>query len=258
MSSIVLTETRANVVILTLNRPEAANALSKKLVSALLQKLAEIECQSELRVVVLTAAGGRAFCAGADLKERKSMDQAAVIAFLQQLRLLTTGLEQLKQPVIAAIDGAAMGGGLELALACDLRVASAQARFALPETSLGIIPGAGGTQRLTRLIGLAQARDLILTARKIDAPQALALGLVNELTTQSALPRALEIAQAIAANAPLAVQQAKRAINQGFGLGLSEALDIEQQCYLPTLHSADRVEALKAFAEKRAPAFRGI
>jgi enoyl-CoA hydratase/carnithine racemase len=208
-------------------------------------------------VLILAAAGERAFCAGADLKERREMDDAQVVAFLDSFRALNQMLQDMPFPVIAAVDGAAMGGGLELALACDFRVAGPKAVFALPETSLGIIPGAGGTQRLSRLVGLAQARKMILTARRIDARQALNMGLVDELGEESALQLAQGLAREIARNAPVAIRQAKRAMSGTAHLSLAEALDHERSCYLETLKTEDRLEALRAFKEKRAPVFLG-
>jgi enoyl-CoA hydratase/carnithine racemase len=206
----------------------------------------------------LHGAGERAFCAGADLKERAAMAPDEVTAFLGQLRRLNDGVAALRCPVIAAINGAAMGGGLELALACDLRLVAADASMGLTETSLAIIPGAGGTQRLPRIVGMARAKELIFTARRIDADEALRIGLVNEVVPRSRLlERAREIADEIAHNSPLAVAQAKRSVNRGIERPLEQALAIEQECYAPLLKTADRLEALKAFTEKRKPEFTG-
>jgi len=229
---------------------------------AMLHGLAELQARAAadraLRVVILTGAGDRAFCAGADLKERARMGDAEVAGFHRALRDALAGLEALPQPVIAAINGAALGGGLELALACDLRVAAEGIEVGLPEVGLGIIPGGGGTQRLARAIGVARAKDLVLTARRVDAVEALAYGLVTRAAPPGALREAaLEMAGEVARNAPVSLRQAKRAIDGGFHLPLEEALDLENRMYQDCLQTKDRVEALKAFAEKRRPVFTG-
>lgn len=248
----------SDVVVITLNRPQQANALSRGLVAELLASVADIEADPSVRACIVTGAGERAFCAGADLKERAGMTPEQVTAFLEQLRKLMDGVAALRCPVIAAINGAAMGGGLELALACDLRLVAADASMGLTETSLAIIPGAGGTQRLPRLVGAARAKELIFTARRVSADEALRIGLVNEVVSRNRLlDRAREIAAEIARNGPLAVAQAKRAIDRGLEAPLRQALAIEQECYAPVLATADRVEALHAFAEKRQPVFSG-
>jgi enoyl-CoA hydratase/carnithine racemase len=209
-------------------------------------------------VVVLTGAGDRAFCAGADLKERARMTAEEVHGFHAGIRDALLRVERAPQPFVAAINGAALGGGLELALACDLRVAADGAELGLPEVSLGIIPGAGGTARLPRLVGVARAKDLVLTARRIGAAEALAMGLVSRIAPAARLQaEALALAEQIARNAPISLRQAKRALEEGFHLPLEEALALENRLYQDCLASKDRVEALRAFAEKRPPAFTG-
>jgi methylglutaconyl-CoA hydratase len=181
-----------------------------------------------------------------------------VHAFHEGLRAALRGIEQAPQPFVAAINGAALGGGLELALACDLRVASDAAQLGLPEVSLGIIPGGGGTQRLARLVGVAHAKDLVLTARRVGAAEALSMGLVTQLAPpQRLLPDALALAERVARNAPVSLRQAKRAIDGGFHLPLEEALDLENRLYQDCIGTKDRTEALRAFAEKRPPVFTG-
>jgi enoyl-CoA hydratase/carnithine racemase len=208
--------------------------------------------------VVITGAGDKAFCAGADLKERARMSAAEVHGFHRGLREALGAIEAAPQPVIAAINGAALGGGLELALACDLRVAAEAAQLGLPEVSLGIIPGAGGTQRLARLVGVGRAKDLVLTARRIGAAEALAMGLVTRVAPAGRLlDDALALAAEVARNAPISLRQAKRAIDGGLHLPLEEALDLENRLYQDCLGTKDRVEALRAFAEKRPPVFTG-
>ncbi|MFH1811000.1 MAG: enoyl-CoA hydratase-related protein [Pseudomonadota bacterium] len=258
MNPLCLFERVGHVAILTLNRPEAANALSRALVAELATRLAEAAADKELRALVVTGAGDRVFCAGADLKERREMAPEEVPLFLQKGRELMDGLAALRCPTIAAFNGAAMGGGLELALCCDLRLAARGVKLGLTETSLAILPGAGGTQRLPRLVGVARAKELILTARRVDADEAWRIGLVNEVVEPGTLrARALAVAQEIASNGPVAVAQAKKAIDGGIELSLSEALAFEQECYAPTLETEDRWEALNAFVEKRKPVFKG-
>ena len=243
---------------LTLSRPDAANALGRALVADLRSALTELAADATLAAVVITGAGDKAFCAGADLKERRGMSLPETRAFLQDLNALMNQVAAFPRAVIAAINGAAFGGGLELALACDLRLAAAGALMGLTEVRLGIIPGAGGTQRLARLCGVAVAKDLILTGRRIPAEEALALGLVNQVVPAIDLPAVADrLAAEVAQAGPLAVAQAKRAIDEGFGRPLPDGLAIEQSCYEVVLTSEDRNEGLAAFAEKRKPTWRG-
>ncbi len=181
-----------------------------------------------------------------------------VHAFHELLRRTLDGIQAAPQVFVAALNGAALGGGLELALACDLRVAADSALLGLPEVSLGIIPGGGGTQRLARLVGVSRAKDLVLTGRRATAAEALAMGLVAELVPpQRLVAAALELAARVARNAPVALRQAKRAIDGGWSLPLAEALDLERRLYQECLETSDRREALRAFAEKRPPTFTG-
>jgi enoyl-CoA hydratase/carnithine racemase len=208
--------------------------------------------------VVLTGQGDRAFCAGADLKERARMTPEEVHGFHAAVREGFTGIERAPQTFVAAINGFALGGGLELALACDLRVLAEGAEVGLPEVSLGIIPGAGGTVRLPRVVGLARAKDLILTGRRVGAAEALAMGLVSRVVPPALLrEEAVALAEQVARNAPISLRQAKRAVDEGVELPLDEALALENRLYQACLASKDRVEALRAFAEKRPPVFTG-
>ncbi|SCW76769.1 Enoyl-CoA hydratase/carnithine racemase [Paenibacillus tianmuensis] len=246
------------IVLMTLNRPEVANALSIKMLEQLQAAAAACKFDRSVRCIVVTGAGEKAFCAGADLKERAGMDMSQVRRTVSLIRECIHELEALPQPVIAAVNGAAYGGGTELALACDIRIASETATFALTETSLGIIPGAGGTQRLPRLIGKGRAKELIFTARKIDAQEARDMGLVEYvIPPESLLDKALEIAGQIVRNAPVAVAQAKFAIDKGFDVELSTGLAIEQNAYEVTIPTKDRLEGLQAFKDKRPPIFKG-
>jgi methylglutaconyl-CoA hydratase len=198
------------------------------------------------------------FCAGADLKERTKLTEAETAAYVQEIGRAFTELEDLPMPVIAVIEGAAMGGGLELALAADLRVAGAKAQLGMVETALAIIPGAGGTQRLPRLIGVSRAKELIFTARRISAEEAGRLGLVDRVVTAGeALDAALALAREILPNGPLALRLAKQAVNGGIALNLSSGLALEQACYAQVIPTKDRQEGLAAFREKRPPRFRG-
>lgn len=254
----VRVERRGRAAWITLDRPEAANALSRALVRAFSYALADVRAAGDAAVLVVTGAGDRAFSAGADLKERLEMSPAETRAFLDELRAALDALAGFPQPVLAAIAGAALGGGLELALACDIRIASEAAVFGFPEVRLGIIPGAGGTQRLARVCGLAVAKELVLTGRRIGSPRARELGLVSAVVPAAELcAETQRWADEIAEAGPLAVAQAKRALDDGFGLPLPEGLDLEQRCYQVVIESEDRKEGLAAFAEQRKPVFRG-
>lgn len=242
---------------ITLSNPPV-NALSRRLVGELGALLEELASEDALCCVILTAEG-KAFCAGADLKERKGMSDDEVAATVRGLGALATQLAELPMPTLAGIGGAALGGGLELALACDMRIAAAGAKLGLPETSLAIVPGAGGTQRLARVIGPARAKRWILTARVATAEIAYEEGLVDALVGPGELEAALlERAAEVARCGPLALRAAKRAIDRGFGATtMSEALAEEWAAYQCVLPTRDRREALEAFAEKRAPRFEG-
>ena len=258
MTGEILVERRGDVEVWTIDGEARRNSITMAFLSALHANLSRAAGDRALRCVVVTGAGDRAFCAGADLKERARMSAEEVHAFHHGLRGALRGIEQAPQPVIAALNGAALGGGLELALACDLRVAADGAQVGLPEVSLGIIPGAGGTQRLARLVGVARAKDLVLTARRIGAAEALAMGLVSRVAPPGRLrDEALALAEQVARNAPISLRQAKRAIDGGFHLPLEEALDLENRMYQDCLGTKDRVEALRAFAERRPPVFTG-
>lgn len=259
MEKAVLVSTVENgITLITLNRPEAANSLSLQMLNELREAIAACKFDRSVRCVVITGTGEKAFCAGADLKERAGMDTGQVRKTVSLIRENMNELEALPQPVIAAVNGVAFGGGTELALACDIRVASETAKFGLTETSLGIIPGAGGTQRLPRLVGKGRAKELIFTARQIDAEEAREIGLVEYIMpAESLLEKALDIANRIVRNGPLAVTQAKFSIDKGFDVDLSTGLSIEQNAYEVTIPTKDRLEGLQAFKEKRSPAFVG-
>ena len=253
-----LTGDDLGIVLLGLNRPEAKNALGRCLMDEFRSALAELRFDPSVRVVVLHSLVPGAFCAGADLKERAAMAPPEVAAFVHGLRSGFTELEDLPMPVIAALEGAAFGGGLELALAADLRVAGAEARMGLVETALAIIPGAGGTQRLPRLIGASRAKELIFTARRFDAAEAGRLGLVDRVVPAgSALDAALALAREILPNGPVALRMAKLAVNRGLELDRDSGLAFEQACYAQVIPTKDRLEGLAAFKEKRRPQYKG-
>ena len=255
MADILLQErTEEGILILTLNSPEAMNCFNFDLLAALADTIREANFDMALRCIVITGASGEdpkkaSFSTGADLKERRTLSADQVRRFIFTIRNTFTAVEQVRVPVIAAINGFAFGGGMELALACDLRIASSNAIMGLTETSLAIIPGAGGTQRLPRIVGIAKAKELIFTARRIDAKTALEIGLVNRVVEPPELmPAALELAREIAKNGQIGVAQAKFAINCGMEASLGVALHLESKAYEATIPTKDRLEALAAFA----------
>ncbi|SJL01758.1 related to Enoyl-CoA hydratase [Armillaria ostoyae] len=248
------------VTCLSLNRPQSKNAISMRMLQDIRKSLETVHFDKSVRVLIVRSTTVGSFCAGADLIERRTMSQDQVAKFLVDLRAALGQLESLPMPTIAAIDGPALGGGLELSLACDLRVAgSSVTKIGLPETALGIIPGAGGTQRATRILGVSKAKDLIFTARMLSAPEALEWGLVDYVSSpeSNAFERALTLAKTISSNAPLALRAAKQAISRSEDLSLETGLDFERASYEPLLSTSDRLEALEAFKEKRRPIFKG-
>ncbi|KAL0477857.1 methylglutaconyl-CoA hydratase AUH [Acrasis kona] len=248
------------IVIVTLNRPRYKNALGTNLLSQLSKNLDKIRFSPQTRVCILKSSSNDIFCAGADLKERSKMTQQETAAFVHSLRKTFSDLESLPVPTIACITGSALGGGLELAMACDMRIAedNKQTKIGLPETSLAIIPGAGGTQRLARLIGVSRAKELTFTARRIDAQTALKYGLLNECVEDGkAFERCMEVAREISKNGPVALRMAKIAIQEGMQMDRSSGMILEQQCYAQVIPTKDRLEGLKAFAEKRTPLYKG-
>lgn len=241
-----------------LNRPSVLNALNYQLLVELEEAIEQIKNNRQIRAVVISGSGEKAFCVGADLKERITLTEADVKRNLNKINALFCSIEQLPQITICAINGHALGGGLELALSCDFRLAASNALLGLPETSLGIIPGAGGTQRLSRLIGETKALELIISAKKITSEEALQLGIVSKVVPQQNLNDSVEefIASFIN-NAPIALEQAKFAVKAGSKVDLQTGLAIERKAYEFTLSTEDRIEALKAFKEKRKPQFKG-
>jgi enoyl-CoA hydratase/carnithine racemase len=257
-NKVLLTQKRNGIAVLTLNRPEVMNSFNFALLLALKDEIEAIKFNEKIRVAIITGAGQKAFCAGADLKERTTYSELQVKTFIFTIRNLFTDIEYLNKPVIAAVNGIALGGGTELALACDIRMASVNASMGLTETRLAIIPGAGGTQRLPRLINPGKAKELIFTGRRVDAQEASQIGLVNRVCKpESLLEDCFEMAAMICETGPIAVEQAKYAINYGLETDLHTGLGIESNAYWITIPTEDRLEGLAAFKEKRKPVFKG-
>jgi enoyl-CoA hydratase len=255
--SVVLQERRGRVALVTLNRPEKRNALNGQLRCAFLGAIDELARDADVRAIVVTGAGDKAFVAGADIAEfegRSPVDQYRAM----KAPTIFEAVERCSKPVIAAINGFCLGGGMELALACDIRIASSGARFGQPEVNLGIIPGGGGTQRLPRLVGLGAALRLILTGDMIDAAEAHRLGLVEEVVEPGhVVGRAIALAETIAAKSPVAVAAAKEATRAALSLSLGEGLKLETALFQLCFSSEDKAEGVRAFLEKRAANFSG-
>lgn len=249
---------KEHYALLTMNRPEALNALNTQMAQELTQAMGLLAGDSEVWAMALTGAGERAFCVGADLKERQGMSKVDMVRqralFVQAFRAAAA----FPKPLVAAVNGFAMGGGFEFALCCDMIVASRESFFGLPEVSLGIIPGGGGTQNLARIIGKNKAKELIFTGRRISGETAFDLGIVNRLVPQGELLETVEaLLREICRNAPLALQQAKLCLDFGLETDLRTALVLEAEAYNRCLYSEDRDEGLRAFNEKRKPDYQG-
>ncbi|XP_063701748.1 methylglutaconyl-CoA hydratase, mitochondrial [Culicoides brevitarsis] len=256
------TENHEGIAVLGLNRAKAKNSFSVSLVKDLRSHIDSLAHDNKVRVLVLRSLVPGVFCAGADLKERATLTPTQVSAFVTSLRKLLSDIEQLPMPVIAAIDGVALGGGLEMALACDIRVAADNAKMGLVETKLAIMPGAGGTQRLPRVINAALAKELIFTSRVFNGVEAEKMGICNHSVQQNAegnaaFVKALALAEEILPNGPIGVRMAKKAIDKGLQVDLSTGFAIEEACYAQLIPTKDRLEGLKAFAEKRKPNYKG-
>jgi len=251
-------ETKGAIAYLTINRPKALNALSQATLAEIKSALEDARDNTTVRGVILTGAGNRAFVAGADITEIATISAVEAAEFTRRGQSVLDLIENLGKPVIAAVNGFALGGGCELAMACTLRLATENAKFGQPEVKLGVTPGFGGTQRLPRLIGKGLALQMILTAEAIDAREALRIGLINEVVAPDRLiARAEEILQIINANAPLAVRFSIEAVNRGLDVGQAEGLVIERALFAVCASSQDKHEGTSAFLEKRIPQFNG-
>ena len=250
--ALVLLEQQGNVGVLTINRPEALNALNSAVLDELDAAITAVEQNSEISAVILTGAG-RSFVAGADIAEMKEFSSIDGRRFGVRGSGIFLRLENLAKPVIAAVNGFALGGGCELAMACDIRIASEKAKFGQPEVSLGITPGFGGTQRLPRIVGVSKAMELILTAKTIGAAEAKEIGLVSQVVPpEELMDTAMALAQAICANAPIAVAESKRCIRMGMQADIATASAFESEAFGVTCGTQDKNEGMGAFLEKRA------
>ncbi|CBY31523.1 unnamed protein product [Oikopleura dioica] len=248
------------IAVISFNRPKAMNSFSKNMVKCMREAIDDVKFDAELRAVVVRSTSAKAFCTGADLKERAGMSPEEVGPFVATLRRMVRDFYDLPVPTIAAIDGFALGGGLEFALSADMRIASSSAKMGLTETKLAIIPGAGGTQTISRIIGVAKAKELIFTGRFVGSSEAERIGLVNRAVEQNedsnaAYLAALDLAREI--KPQVALRMAKMAINNGSELDLNSGLAIEQMCYAQVIPTQDRLEGLLAFKEKRKPVYKG-
>jgi len=254
----IIYEKNEGVATITLNRPEALNAFTKDVVEEILHALEDVKTDEAVRVVVLTGAGEKAFSAGADIKAMVGMTalKARELSFMGEK--LCVGLENLEKPVIAAINGYALGGGLEVAMSCDLRIASENAKMGQTEINIGLIPGWGGTQRLTRLVGMTKAKELVFTGRIIDAKTAEQIGIVNMVVPADKFRETVsQFAKDLASKAPVALKVAKALINKGSDIGLESALALEREGFGVVGSSEDLKEGVSAFTEKRKPVFKG-
>jgi enoyl-CoA hydratase len=258
MYKTLIYEKKENIGLLTINRPEKLNAISNELISELKDLLDKIKNDEELRVLIITGAGDKAFVAGADIKELVDRDASQGRRISQERQEIFSRIENLPVPVIAAVNGYALGGGLELALACSIRICSEKAQFGAPEVKLGIIPGDGGTQRLPRLVGLGRAMELILTGDFIDAQEAYRIGLVNKVLPQEELmDKATELAKKIASRPPLAVRFAKEAVNRSQEGDAASGFALESYLHALSCTTEDKKEGVSAFLEKRKGKFKG-
>jgi enoyl-CoA hydratase len=253
----LLCEIENKVAVVTINRPPV-NPLNTKVFQEITRLMEELEASTEVNAIVITGTGEKAFVAGADLNEMMHLDTVGMMNMNQVSRLAFTKIENLSKPVIAAINGLALGGGLELALACDLRIASEKAKFAFPEVGLGIIPGGGGTQRLQKIVGQGIAKELLYFGDMFTAERALQLQIVNKVVAvDEVLSSAKEWAEKLAQKPPVALRMVKLAVNTGSNVDLESGLIVETSCFVNAFSTEDRKEGLAAFSEKRKPNFVG-
>ena len=254
----ILVETKDNVGLIIINRPKVLNALNLETIGELENAVTHLDGEKDIKVLVITGANDKAFVSGADIAALREMTPSRADEFSEHGHRCLDTIERCSKPVIAAVAGYALGGGTELALACDIVIAADNAKFGLPEVKLGIYPGFGGTQRLPRLIGAGRARELIFTGRNIDAREAYEWGLVNHVYPADRLrDETMKLAAEIAGNGPIAVTAAKRVINEGLGQTVAEGLENERAQFSTLFSTKDCAEGLSAFLEKRRPAFKG-
>lgn len=254
--AVVLTDIQDDVATITINRPEALNALNSDVLEGIEAAVADL--QGKARGIVVTGAGPKAFVAGADIAEMVSLDADAAEVFSRRGQVAFDALAEFPGPVVAAINGFALGGGLELALACDILVASEKAKLGLPETTLGVVPGFGGTQRLPRRVGPGQAKRLVMTGQMVDAAEASRIGLVDLVVdAEDVLDEARGIVAAAIANGPVAVAEAKRLVDEGLEMKFPQAIRMEAESFGKVFATHDQEEGMQAFLEKRKPVFQG-
>lgn len=255
---LALVEIKESIAIVTINRPKALNALNPDVLKALKNALIQCDQNDAVRVIILTGAGEKSFVAGADIAAMKDMTPRDAMAFAELGQGVFRLVEQIRKPVIAAVNGYALGGGTELAISCDIVLASEKARFGTPEVNLGVFPGFGGTQRLTRLLGKARAKEVIFSGEMFDAARALAIGLINRICPpEELMEEAMNLAQTIMTKGPVAISLAKQAIEAGYDEDLDKALLIERSLFAQCFDTEDQKEGMGAFLEKRDPAFKG-
>ena len=246
------------IATIVFDRPKALNAMNTETMEELGEALAECRADDAIRVVILTGAGDKAFIAGADIAEMRDMPAVDALAFLELGQRTLRAMETMEKPVIAAVNGLALGGGMEITMACDIRFASDRARFGVPETSIGIIPGWGGTQRLPRLVGMGRAKEMVLSGEMIDAARACEIGLVNRVIShETLLSETTAFAEKIAAKPAFTLKMAKHSINYGIDLSLDNAIQLEAQCCAQCFSTHDQTEGMTAFLEKRSPRYIG-
>ena len=251
-------EVRQAIGFIKINRPKALNALNSATLDDLLGAVGELACNGAVRVVVVTGEGNKAFVAGADIQEMQPMNPVEGMSFSQKGHAAISALERLDKPVIAAVNGYALGGGFEVALACDIIYASEKARLGFPEVTLGILPGFGGTQRTARLVGPARAKELIFTGRVITAQEAFDMGLINKVVADEQLmPQVEELASRILSAGPVGIRLAKACINRGLTMDIETGLDFEAEAFGLCFGTEDQKEGMTAFLEKRTPTYRG-
>lgn len=256
MSKCINCSVSEGIALVEINRPEALNALNPEVLSTLHDTMEELDKTQGVKVIILTGSGEKAFVAGADISAMQSMDSAQAKEFAKFGHRTMNKIASMKAFTIAAINGFALGGGCELALSCDIRVASTKARLGIPEVTLGVIPGFGGTQRLPRLVGLGMAKELLATGRQVKAEEAVSIGLVNAVKEpEELLPYCREMAEKIVANSSSAISYGKRAMDAGVEISLDKALELEIDLFGETFTTPDQKEGMTAFVEKRKPDF---